>query len=268
MPISAQDARAAPGREANISTLPWKAWVRGRVAQHLCEKAAHIATIQLVLSSLHARGRADAAPIDVSIDLNSKRKAAKASEDLPIGAVALPPCVPKSSSVLDKSTHPRRVPIQVIEKSAVADGKPDVRVGTKGKLEPKRNIYYVNPEYKSPEESKEELDDAVRPQVRAWEFKGDETMHPFWAVERLTEGERRKALKGAFNFKCEDKEFVAVSVGALSGDSIASACYCHRRYHDERSRGQEGGGVVFRKRNQEGAEAEGRVVENRRDQGQ
>ena len=96
------------------------------------EKATHIAAIQLVLSSLHTRGRVDAAPIDVSIDLNSKRKAAKASEFLPTGALALPPCVPKSSSVLDKSTHPHRVPIQVIEKSAVADGKPDVRVGTKG----------------------------------------------------------------------------------------------------------------------------------------
>ena len=38
----------------------------------------------------------------------------------------------------------------------------------------------------------------------------------------MTEGDRRKALKGAFNLNCEDKEFAAVSVGALSGDSIAS----------------------------------------------
>ena len=80
----------------------------------------------------------------------------------------------------------------------------------------------MHPEYKKSEESKEQLDDAVKPQVRAWEFKGDETVHPFWVVERLTEGERRKALKGAFNLKCEDKEFAAVSVGAWSGDSIAS----------------------------------------------
>ena len=63
--------------------------------------------------------------------------------------------MPKSSSVLDKSTHQHRVRIQVIEKSAVAGGKPDVRVGTKGKLEPKRTVYYVHPEYNNPEESKE-----------------------------------------------------------------------------------------------------------------
>ena len=72
-----------------------------------------------------------------------------------------------------------------------------------------------------PEESKEQLDDAVEPHVRAWEFKGDETLHPFWAVERLTEEERRKAQKGAFTLKCEGKEFAAVTVGSSGDDSIA-----------------------------------------------
>ena len=37
----------------------------------------------------------------------------------------------------------------------------------------------------------------------------------------MTEGERRKAMKGAFNFSLEDKDVAAVSVGALGGDSIA-----------------------------------------------
>ena len=46
-------------------------------------------------------------------------------------------------------------------------------------------------------------------------------MHPFWAVERLTEDERRKAQRGAFNLTCEDKEFSAVTVGTSGGDSIA-----------------------------------------------
>ena len=131
LPINAQDVRAAPGREANICTVPWNEWLRGQVAQHLCEKAAPIAAIHLVL---HTRGRVDAAPIDVSIDLNSKRKVVNASEDLPTGALALPPCVPKSSSVFDKSTHPHRVSIIVTEKSAVADGKPDSRSASKGEF--------------------------------------------------------------------------------------------------------------------------------------
>ena len=95
-------------------------------------------------------------------------------------------------------------------------------MSVKGAYEPKRSEHYVHPEYRMPEESKEELDDAVASHVRAWEFKGDETLHPFWVVERLTEDERRKAQKGAFNLTCEDKEFAAVTVGASGSDSIAT----------------------------------------------
>ena len=37
----------------------------------------------------------------------------------------------------------------------------------------------------------------------------------------MTEAERRKAQKGAFNLEFEDKEFSAVTVGTSGGDSIA-----------------------------------------------
>ena len=72
-----------------------------------------------------------------------------------------------------------------------------------------------------PEDGKETLDDAVASTVRAWEFKGEETLHPFWAAERLTEDERRKAQKGPFNLKLEDKEFSAATVGASGGGSMS-----------------------------------------------
>jgi len=109
-----------------------------------------------------------------------------------------------------------------MEKSAVADGRPEVRHREKGACEPKRTVYYVHPEYRMPEESKEKLEDAVASHVRAWEFKGDETLHPFWAVERLTEDGRRKTQRGAFNLTCEDKEFSAATVGASGGGSISA----------------------------------------------
>ena len=221
LPINAQDKRAATGQEAKTTTLPWAQWLRGRIAKGMCDKANHIAAIQLVLNALHTRGRIDQTPIDIIVDLNSKRKVVKASEDLPKGTLALPPCVPHTSRVYDKSTHPHRVPIVVIEKSAVADGRPDTRQREKGAFEPRRSVYYVHPEFKMPEESKEQLEDAVASGACAWEFKGDETMHPFWAVEFLTEEERRKAQKGAFNLRFEDKEFSAVTVGTSGGDSIA-----------------------------------------------
>ena len=115
-----------------MATVPWKEWLPGRVAQQLCDKASHMAAIQLVLNSLHTRGRIDEEPLDVSIDLNSKRKVVKSSEDLPKGTVALPPCVPHTSRVYDKSTHPHRVPIAVTERSTVADGEPETRKRVNG----------------------------------------------------------------------------------------------------------------------------------------
>ena len=90
LPINAQDKRAATGQEAKTTTLPWANWLRGRIAKGLCDKANHIAAIQLVLNALHTRGRIDQTPIDIIVDLNSKRKVVKASEDLPEGTLALP----------------------------------------------------------------------------------------------------------------------------------------------------------------------------------
>ena len=112
--------------------------------------------IQLVLHSLHTRGHIDDAPINVSIDLTTKRKVVSASEDLPKGTVALPPCVPHTSRVYDTSTHPHRVPIVVTEKSAVADATPPTRKSVKGTCEPKRTLYYVHPEYRMPEKEQGE----------------------------------------------------------------------------------------------------------------
>ena len=181
-PIHAQDVRAATDQEANISTLPWKEWLRGSVAKQSGEQPTHMAAIQLVLNSLHTRGHIDQAPLDVSIDWHTKRKVVKASEDLPGGSLALPPCVPHTSRMYDKSWHPHRVPITVTERSAVADRKPDTRVRWKAACEPSQSLYYVHPEYMMPEESKDTIDDQAASHARAWEFKGDETLHPFWAV--------------------------------------------------------------------------------------
>ena len=73
-----------------------------------------------------------------------------------------------------------------------------------------------------PEEStdKVEYDNNMESLVRAWEFKGDETLHHVWAVERLTEDDWRKAQQGAFNLTCEGKALSAATVGASGGGSM------------------------------------------------
>ena len=230
-PVTAQDVRVATDQSKNIAAVPWKEWLGGHAAQTLPEKATHMSAIQMVLYSLHTRGGIVMNPIDVSIDLDKNRKVVKASEDLPAGSLALAPCVPKTSHVLDKSVHPHRVPIEVTEPSAVAGMKPETRKSSKGAPEPsgegdselKKTVYYVHPEYKMPGPSNEKLDDAVASDVRAWEFQGDETLHPFWAAERITEDERRRTQRGAFNLKLEDKESSVVTVGASGGGSMSVA---------------------------------------------
>ena len=106
VPHHAQDVRVARSQQANLANIPWNEWLQGRVAQNLSQKATHMAAIQLALHSLHTRGRADQAPIDVSIDLTTKRKFVKSSEDLPKGTVALPPCVPHAFSRVRQEYSP------------------------------------------------------------------------------------------------------------------------------------------------------------------
>ena len=138
----------------------------------------------LMLNSLHARGNIDQAPLDVFIDWHTKRKVVRATEDLPAGSLALPPCVPQTSRVHDKSCHPHRVPATVSERAAVetavADGgKPPTRKTGKATCDPSAILYDVQPEYKIPEESKDNINDGAASHVRASDFKGDETIHPF-----------------------------------------------------------------------------------------
>ena len=147
-----------------------------------------MAAILLVPNSLHAHGNIDQAPLEVLIDWHTKRKVVRASEDLPAGSLALPPCVPQTSRVYDKSCHPHRVPVTVTERSAVvtavADGgKLNTRKTGKATCDPSAISYYVQPEYKMPEESKDNINDGAASHVRAWGFKGDDAMHPFWVVE-------------------------------------------------------------------------------------
>ena len=87
-----------------------------------------------------------------------------------------------------------------------------------------------------PDECQVVLEDwnQVEGHVRAWDFKGQDTLHLVWAVERLTGYERRKAHKGAFNLMCEDNESSAVTCGTSGSGLRIEHMYCRRPYRDER----------------------------------
>ena len=83
--------------------------------------------------------------------------------------------------------------------------------------------YYVTPEWKMPKDKTEVDPDAeanALDDMIAWEFAGDETLHPFWAVLRLSPQELAKKVGAGerceFNMDLEVKSFQVVVAGWLS----------------------------------------------------
>ena len=228
-PINQQDVKVTKAKQVHRVIVPWAEWLTGAVAKTMDDEQSHMAAIQLVLKSLHVRGGAETASIDVSIDVGASRRLVTASADLAPGSLVIPPCVPKTAKAYKNSVHPQRVAIVVTEKSAVAAPQPNVRATSKKAAVTASQLftYYVHPEYKLPEESKEEVADDASLEVVPWEWKGDETMHPFWAVARLSQEELNKAnaatpqSRRKFNVTLEEKEYSVVTVGDSAGNAVS-----------------------------------------------
>ena len=86
------------------------------------------------------------------------------------------------------------------------------------------NIYYVTPEYKIPEDSTSEKQQKEAPGIRLWTWNGEETMHPFWAVRRMTRWDLEKESTAqaplAFNVELVDVDYSVVSLGAFQEDTV------------------------------------------------
>ena len=85
------------------------------------------------------------------------------------------------------------------------------------------------PEYKLPEDVTGTTTESVAPDIHLLRWSGEETLYPFWAVERVTAKWMRKsnAILGTsqleFNMGFKMMEVACVTVGAVSGSSFAIA---------------------------------------------
>ena len=187
------------------------------------EAASLGAAATLVLRSLHHKGNVHMQDIDVKLNLETKQKTVVAVAELKPDTLQLPPCTPVACGrVITTSSHPLRVAIGISQ-----------RVERRGPTPPGesaivKHTYYVHPEYKLPADATP--DDAVAsgvsPGTRAWEWKGDETLHPFWAVQRLTADELSKRnfhekTDHEFNIALTEKDYNVVTVGSLGGQSVS-----------------------------------------------
>lgn len=81
------------------------------------------------------------------------------------------------------------------------------------------------PEYKTPADDTEAAVVAQHGNApKAWMFKGEETMHPYWAIPRVTQADVQKStISGEpmeINMELSDKRFQTVVVGNVADEGL------------------------------------------------
>ena len=132
-------------------------------------------------------------------------------------------------TVYKNSEHPYRVPITVVRKEKQKDivtppaSSVDAAIAAESLQEVQTTTtYYVHPEWKAPKE-REQLNIFG---VKEWEWAGDETMHPFWAIRRLCASQLSKEpiddkTVAGVTAAMTAKEFTVVTVGCVQNQSAA-----------------------------------------------
>ena len=214
--------------------LPWRQW-RSQGGSSLGDKEADKAAAVAVLNSLHANFAVDLEPIEMWQQAGHGDKAGRsyvtATRIASPGEIMLPPCVPKQSTVLERSEHPYTVEI------ALRVVRPtDTQVGDDTPL--RKVSFFVNPEFKTPKHQEVNAagsDVAAVADEWIWGPLGDHTMHPFWAVRRMTQRqmsrEAAEAKEGArrlrFNCRLEAVSMSCVNVGVVKSQSVSTTRVCN-----------------------------------------
>ena len=180
--------------------LPWHDWLESESTSDLGGEAATEGAAKVVLQMLHrgASTSVDWPAIDIFHDPMLKRPVVVSTAFAAKHSIELAPCVPKTQKLRTDCIHPDRVLIGVEERvGGVADG-PTFE-------------FYVQPEWQAPEEAT--ISHAVACEHRRWAWSGKESMHPHWAVRRLTEEQLAKTLPRAiFSTEQRVKELSVVGV--------------------------------------------------------
>ena len=230
--LNSQEEKEKDVKTKKQFQLPWRLWCNADATLHMGDEKIDEDAIQMALHLLHKENHIVSEPIDVQFDESRNSKRVLVTEDLRRNEqLQIFPCVPKAAKVYRVSEHPHRVPITVVRREKQANvvtppqslGGTDAAVAEEAPTEEVKKIYYVHPEWKSPKES---LPTAEGVWTSEWDWTGDETMHPFWAVRRLTttqmskEPPDDKSVAG-FSIKKEKKEYTVVTVGTVQTHSVA-----------------------------------------------
>ena len=140
-----------------------------------------------------------------------------------------PHCAPVYGKIHATSTHPYRVAIKVTHKELVAKRMTKNKViGGQHELVERSTTYYVHPEYKIPIDKTPDsaVAEGLAPRARVWQWNGEESLHLFWAIQRLSADELKKQIskdqiQRRFNVSLTDKQYNVVTVGNARGQSVS-----------------------------------------------
>ena len=176
--------------------LPWKEWLKYEAGPTARHSAGGTAAVAAVLRMLHKRGRTEDLPI--TIECNGKRMRVITTMDGESGELMIPPCGPKFMMMHEKSLHPRRTRITYqLMHEAVPDVTTAAPVPAVANAMFKRGVMgvdvdnaaesvFVIGEFMTPESYTTDEHAASPDGTSGWRWDGRETMHPYWAVKRLT----------------------------------------------------------------------------------
>jgi len=179
-----------------IVKLPWREWHRDNKSMGAMQsdKSAAVA----VLQGLHESFDADSQPIEI-LQTAAGMHYVSATKKVPAGQLMLPPCIPRSGRIVSQTDHPHAVPMQVCLKAPAADAIQPHAVRAS-----REQTLYLLPEFTAPKQVKSHgsnesntavadptavADTAAVASVWEWSVDQKESLHPFWAVRRLTKAQ-------------------------------------------------------------------------------
>ena len=175
--------------------LPWRTWRESESCALVGAQEADKASAVAVLHTLHERLKVECDPIDMLSSAENKTYVV-ARTDVDKEILMLPPCVPKLSKLFDRSTHPNAIGIIVKVMRPVGENE-----DSSGDAVLRTTTFYALPEFQGPRRNESaavaagQTESESATPVWVWGEGGNaETMHPCWAVRRLTEPQLAKEV--------------------------------------------------------------------------
>ena len=193
--LTEQNVFEMPSSDAKMPwhILPWRQWLDEHRDMNLdqADKAAALG----MLHNLHANYPVDKQSVDILQKGSLSLYRVIATSDVTVETIKLPPCVPKNMRLLDTAKDPNSIQVSVKLHATLAETNTPKAKSAPAKQTPvikHSATYYLPMEFRSPKMAggNEVIKDA-NPEWQ-WSKDDSETMHPFWAVKRLTSSQMRK----------------------------------------------------------------------------